>query len=254
MAFPHVSRQPESIIFHDRDVIAYIPDRLKDDITGSFQIYDKASGVLLYEVSSSNLPDADNRVLLTGRTLSNGVLANGLHCCIYKTGVSATDAKVLREIISPRVTYQRDSNVVVMWFWTNFEEDVTEYTDEEGKLYWIDEDNFDESKEVIRALCCTVGYIERRYRVGGLIQNSGGANGFDLVTVFEKPTILMKRPQPEEAGDPMGVPIIDFTAGGAGGGLLYRATENQSGSTIRVRAVAADGSTTGPTITLQVVT
>jgi len=247
--FPHVSRQPESVIYRDRDIVAYIPDVLKEDIATAMEVFDKQSGTSLYKVAGGNNPEAGQRILMSGRTLTNGVLTNGLRCAIYKTGTTATDAKVLREIISPRVTYNRDANIVVMWFWTNFESEVTEYDDTEGTLYWIDEDDFDSSKTVYRALCCTIGRIEKRYITGGAIDGSGAADGSDLLTVFEKPTILQLRPTSTGGG----VPIIDFTAGGDSG-LLYRAVADQSGNTIQVKTVDAVGAVTGDTIVLQVVT
>ena len=251
MAFAHIPRQPETIVYRDRDTIALLPDRLKKDPSAQIQVYSKDpndNGVLLYEVAESDMPKANERILLFGRTLTNMTLTNGIKCVIYYDHTSTdesdpakkTKAKVLREIIGPRATYDQSSNTIMMWFWTNYYPTYTEseYSDDPANLIWIEEWNFDVEALYRRALCCAVGSFLHVYIKGGKVGEEG-EDSFDLVPVFQKPKIIQWRPQPADTTDAEdGVAIIDFTAGGGGGiGSIIQATEDGADGKIKVKSI-----------------
>jgi len=210
----HVARQAESVIYKDKDIIAFVPDRLDADIS-TMTAHDRDGGELVCNMGTA--PSLGERVLMYGRAMPDGSFPSGLRACVYRDG-TGTDCKILREIISHSVTYDRASNVLSLWFWTNFEVEPTDYDDTDGTLYWIDENDFDSSKKAWRALCFARGSIHRYYVSGGVIEDGTtppfADPSYDLMPVFEKPRIMAVRLMPLDDSD--GVPIIDFA--GTGGG------------------------------------
>jgi len=208
----HISRQPETIVYRDVDTFCFTPDRLTEDVS-EMNVYDWDGGNLMGEMNATDAPSTNERVLMCGRSLADGEFANGLRCATYKE--SATALKPLREVISPTLTYDSDTNTLMLWFWTNFEVEPSgtppEYDDTEGTLYWIDESDFDATKKAWRALCCCSGAINRYHVSGGSVQDA--VDGYDYLPIFTKPEIKAVRLSPVE-GFSDGVPIIDFAGTG----------------------------------------
>ena len=239
----HVSRQPESIIYNDRDIIALIPDRLRDNPNGtSIVVKAKETDTTnMYEVIAGDMPIQDERILMYSRTMSNGNMTNGLRCCIYSdpTTDKPTQAKVMREIISPRLTYDRSSNVIMLMFWTNFEEGFNETEYNEDSVYRIDENTFSLDTKVVRGVCCASGNIRKANVVGGgILDITGGSSSddeYDLIPIFNKPKILQLLPIPDTTG---GIAIVDFAGAGGGGSVeIVQATDDGANGLIKVKNI-----------------
>jgi len=228
----HIGRNPEMIVLEDRDVMCFFHDRLKEDIgTGNrMRIERESGGQLLYRDNSSDLKKGD-RCLLYGR-LSSGGLVKALHYVPYVDTIEdgVGQIKPLREVISPRIAYDRSSNVITLWFWTNFikgEWSITDgYTDDPVKRIFIKEEAFDiagtytdmdgdEPVYYVRALCYATGRLEGLYITGGGVET--GNDGYDFVPIFDKPQIINIDMEEDFGGGLSGIsemtgsiPIIDF--------------------------------------------
>ena len=119
--FLHIARAPELIQLNDRDVVAFFADAILKDQEGSVTISDPVSGTTLF--SGSDTLSKDDRGLVYGRTVS-GELVTPLRVAHYKTGggggsSSGNSIAPLKEVYSPRLSYDIDSNDLHLWFWTN---------------------------------------------------------------------------------------------------------------------------------------
>jgi len=224
----HEQRLPNMVVMPDRDVAGFFQDRLKEDIgTGNrMVIYRESGGQLLYRDNSSDLKKGD-RCLLYGR-LSSGGLVKGLHYAPYIDADGII--KPLREVISPSIAYDRESNLITLWFWTNFNPEDWSLTDgyDEDHLITIKEEAYDivgnytgtDGDEPIvrqRVFCYTTGRFESLYITGGTSET--GNDGYDFVPIFDKPQII-NIDLGEDFGDGLSgvsrmtgkVSIIDFMA------------------------------------------
>ena len=224
MAIVDVGRNPETIILSDNDVMALFNDRIEETV-GDLTLSNETD--VLYAATA---PTKGDRCLIFGRVMTNGEKTGNLYVATYDNGDGT--GNVLREVISPRVSYDRKSNVLVVWFWTNFKEGFSGTTYDESQLYLINEDEFDSDIPVVRALCCCYGSLQHVQIDGGIITGVVGASpvsspAWSLVPIFNKPKILQLRPIPDQAG---GYAIIDFA--GTGGGGLVKSKFVNTGSTM----------------------
>lgn len=223
MAGIHVARKPDMFRISNGDHIVLFPDRWLGEESSEMKYYRDLNSDLLYELAEDDAPVVNDRVLLLGRIDPEGNLYNGLRTCCY--AFDSTTLKPLREIISPTVSYDMQTNTVTLWWWTNFKEDPgDDYTDDPDYLYWIDEDTFQATDYVIRALCCAKASVNTYYILGGA-GHSVPIDGNDISLVFSYPTIVDKRvAETAESPSGKGLAIVDFAAGGGEGGTYSRWT------------------------------
>lgn len=226
----HIARQPETILTKDGDLVIFVHDRIISNFSGEITVKPNETGSDMATVDTSNLPVAGNRILLCSRLKSGMVVANGFRACLYYNEVD-NYAQVLRETINPKVTYDMDSNIIHLWFWTNFKKLPPDnlYNDDSEYLLWINEDTFAnrELTTVYRALCYTVGtlqygYINNGFASGDPTSKDIAKDGYDVIPIFKKPKIAQYRKIKK-------IPIVDFGGIGAdpsggGGGVTTSIT------------------------------
>ena len=201
--FFHIARNPELVFVKDRDVVAFWPDMLQLNATAGMAIYrDDGKSSLLYETTSPQNVRYSERALLWAR-MSGDEIVGGLRWVPYITSnnVDNPDILPLREVISPRVIYERTTNTISLWFWTNVNQGYNGTVYDESELKPVLANNF--SPEVPsppnnakRVLCYAIGEFYHAYVDGGVIDTyvSTAENitdeRWDLVPVFTRPRIL----------------------------------------------------------------
>jgi hypothetical protein len=236
----HVGRNPEIVRFSDRDVIAFIPDRIRDTVLGAtMKIYDVSGGTELYALDGA-MPQAPDRVLLYGRISSGGELETGLRMVPYinNDDPEVDQIRILKEVISPRVIYDATSNILSLWFWTNFSSIPPGGAYDETYVEIINEEAFEVEATHHRVLCFAVGTVEHVYIEGALIGGTGGTeNTYDLIPIFTKPQIVQIRDIRQGGTGPYAggtgltgfIPIVDFGVPGEVAGTIN--VKNMSGET-----------------------
>jgi len=198
--FGHISRGAELVILKDRDVVAFIPESASCDSlfgSGGMNIYrDSAGAKLLYTFQDGSVKSSE-RVLMWAR-ISGTKLATAYRWVPYvdDDNPDKSAIKPLREVYSPRVIYDRSSNMLHLWFWTNV---TWDYNDSKYDEAYIGALGFQSyaglgTNTYKRVLCYSVGQFKHCYVNGGLFKGFTGIltpdNGGDLIPVFNKPVII----------------------------------------------------------------
>jgi hypothetical protein len=206
--FFHVSRHAECIAISDRDVMAFIPEMLTSNATVGMELrrYDEAETV---QWASSPLESLEKteRVLMWARADFSG-LVSGYRWVPYIDGDSPDTAaiKPLREVFAPRLTYDKTSNCIHLWFWTNVNKDYDGTVYDEDYIYPIGIQGYSDAKmECKRVLCHAKGSLGHWKVDGGFISGFQGIqydavgtqgnyqftdNQYDIVPLFDRPVII----------------------------------------------------------------
>ena len=219
--FFHVSRHAELVVVKDRDCMAFIPDVALFDATTGMDIY-RDDGKTWTQWSSA----APENVIKSERTLlwarvSGSQIVSGFRWVPYTDSADIDDVNILkplREVFAPRVVYDRTSNMLHLWFWTNVQWDYQGTDYDESKLVPIGMDGGyqlemgypgNPAKNLKRVLCYAVGQLGHWYVEGGFISGFQGLQGtqgiqgyqgyqgvgfqnaiYDLVPIFSRPKII----------------------------------------------------------------
>ena len=201
--FYHVSRHAEIVVTKDRDVFAFFPDTVTRAPTSGMGIY-RDSTRTTPQWTCSVATAVSERLLLWGRVGGTEV-ASAFRWTPY---VDAADTdtqtiKPLREVFAPRVIYDRTSNTLHLWFWTNVQWDYDGSDYDETKIYPIGASNYKgitpssiawDSSVAKRVLCYAVGHFEHSWVEGGHVGGYSGSVGpdtrYELVPVFNRPKIV----------------------------------------------------------------
>jgi len=121
--FYHIARQAEIVVIKDRDVVAFIPEAIGLQGSQGMWIYrtkEDAGGFFMWQSDPSVVVEPSERVLLWTR-MSATEIVSGFRWVPYILDVNPDEMRILpiRECFSPRVTYDRTSNMLHLWFWTN---------------------------------------------------------------------------------------------------------------------------------------
>lgn len=207
--FYHISRHAELVVLKDRDVIAFIPESINADGTqGMITCQDGVQSTVQYEVSPLVGVQAGERLLLWTR-ISGTKQVSGLRWVPYITSDDPDQKTMLplREVYAPRVVYDRTSNMLHLWFWTNVKWDYegTEYNEAQivvpgYRSYESFLDLQNNKMTLKRVLCYAVGQFDHLYVTGGTVGTQGaqgtfvGAQGadaqYDIFPVFTRPVII----------------------------------------------------------------
>lgn len=213
--FYHISRGAELVITKDRDCLAFYPDTIPFDATSGMELDRDSGGTsILYKSASPAVFVKGERMLLYGR-VSGTRLSAGPRWVPYINASSDPDDAdqqailPLREVYSPRVAYDRTSNTLHLWFWTNMNYDYQGDAYDESKLYYLGTQGFQSAVDynpsypaqlAKRVLCYTTGQFHHCYVKGGIVSgykmlaNTGTLgfdnNTYDIIPVFVKPKII----------------------------------------------------------------
>jgi hypothetical protein len=209
----YITRGPELISVGDNDIVSFTRDILAEGANPSMIV----GGASLYASDATDLIEAGDRVMMWGRISSaTGDLSGPLRWLSYFTpdgstvgnsGNSGADSiAVIRDAFSPRVTYDKQSNRLSLWFWTNVKESYLGTTYDPSELYTVETSanslvdavgrgsDFGASKKV---LCYAVGSFYHQTIAGGEITGLAGlpaSTGFDIVPIFNTPQIISYGP------------------------------------------------------------
>lgn len=239
----HLDRVPESVVYRDRDIISIVPMTAEADIDLAFigePVGD--SGNIIYIVQ--DLIYRLQRFLAYFRTSTTGEVSNGLHAAFWVDTDTAAPQKAyfFKEVISPKLTYDRDSNILTMLFWSNFKSKVTEYSDSSEDLITFDEYKYDPNIQAYQTLCVSYGSIQRWIVTGGTVPTTGASSdSSDIIPVFTKPKIIMSYPHTRNACDATlpgtlrCIPVLDFLPEN----IIYKAVadENEAQNTVAVKTI-----------------
>ena len=199
----HIARGAELVVVKDRDVVAFWPDMPPLNPEDGFQIWrDEAKTFIQYGAPSGVQLEATERILVWAR-MSGDEIVGGVRWTPYITSndVDEVDIRPLREVIAPRVVYDRTSNTLSLWFWTNVNESYNGTVYDETKLWPVTnptgfQTGFQTNDRAKRVLCYAVGEFYHAYVEGGFIpgyQSTAenlSADRWELVPVFARPRIL----------------------------------------------------------------
>lgn len=202
--FEHL-KTPELVVLSDRDVVAFIPESVPFDHTEGMELFRKDTDEdPVYESDPKIICLESERLLLWGR-VSQTELVAGFRWTPYQPDDTTNLIKPLREVLSPRVTYDKTSNTISLWFWTNVKLTHTGTTYSEDDLVPL---GFDGEPEdyAKRVLCYAVGSFKHLYVKGGIIGDIVEVEGedqlvgydgqpsttdqYDVVPVFSRPVIV----------------------------------------------------------------
>jgi hypothetical protein len=271
----HVGRNPEVICLKDRDFMVFLSDTVgcfaysttmsgecgedrtptEAEILGLAWRYTDTDWA--YEGTIADYPKRGERAMIWYRLSQTGQLVSNprfLYFIDAETpdgdGSTNLPLKVFREVISPRVSYDPDSNSVSMLFWTNTTEMGTIGAAlDQTKVIRIKEDEFslssDTYKNCFRTLCFAYGNIFHMDAEGGYAawltsygadhrppacdaSSSGGEpclRNPDMIPLFHRPIVVDGWPlwqadlnQDGNIYNDGRVPILDFIRGAGGGG------------------------------------
>ena len=209
--FYHISRHAELVVVKDRDVVSFFPDTILLDGTQGMQVYRNEPvgsippDFLMYSSPFNGAApqmNATERYLLWGR-LAGQDLVSGWRWTPYVTSrdVDEIEIKPLREVIAPRVTFDRTSNMLHLWFWTNVNQGYTGDDYDEAEIVPIGTENFWEHNDTFdppsiptkRVLCYSVGQFGHYWVTGGHLDYPGLSfddSTFDLVPIFTLTRII----------------------------------------------------------------
>jgi hypothetical protein len=201
--FFHITRGAELIVVKDRDVMAFFTDTIPLDASSGMGIYRDATQTFVqYESDPFEDVKSSQRTLLWGR-LAGTELVSGFRWVPYiiDNNVDTVEIKPLREVFDPRVVFDRTSNMLHLWFWTNVNLSYNgEYYDD-TELYPVGCQGFQEiiktSKHDAKAkkvLCYAVGSLYHAFVKGGFVSGFEGIQfsdeSWDLVPVFTRPKLV----------------------------------------------------------------
>jgi len=202
--FFHIARGAELVVVKDRDVVAFWPDMPPFDPGDDIDIWrDGSQSFLQYGTQSGVQLEATERILVWAR-MSGDEIVGGVRWTPYinSNDVDPVESlRPLREVMSPRVVYDRTSNTLSLWFWTNVKESYTGDVYDEDQLAPITapdgyQTGFQSDDRAKRVLCYAVGEFYHAYVEGGFIQGyQSSAEGlqderWELIPVFVRPRIL----------------------------------------------------------------
>lgn len=209
--FYHISRGAEIVVIKDRDVVAFIPETIPLAGTSGMEIYRDSgeSSQVVYKSEPKEEVKSSERLLLWAR-LSGSELATSFRWVPYVTSSNPDEVKILplREVYDPRVTYDRTSNMLHLWFWTNIMWDYSGADYDESQIIPIGYRGYAAiaDKTIKRVLCYAVGQIGHYYVKGGLVQGFVGqqtvTDQYDMVPVFARPTIITNYSPSEQKKGP----------------------------------------------------
>lgn len=218
--FYQTGRSSELVILSERDVLAFIPEIMTKNASSDMIITRGDEDVF----SSTVEVQERERVLLWARV--SGGLVSGYRWVPYTPdGFGESDILPLREVFNPRVVYDKTSNTLHLWFWTNIDIDYEGTVYDESHIYPIgvsgytnhlrkteddDDDNGDTSgseseggddddkgkPQCKRVLCYTKGSLRHWGVSGGFVggyagqPSSASESQFDLVPIFDRPVII----------------------------------------------------------------
>ena len=136
--FAHIARQAEIVVIKDRDVVAFIPEVIGVQGTPGMTIARNSTLVpWIYQTASPVTVMPSERILLWAR-LSATEVVSAYRWVPYVTTDNPDDTDILpfREVYSPRVTYDRTSNMLHLWFWTNIKY-MTTRTQYTMRMLWF---------------------------------------------------------------------------------------------------------------------
>jgi hypothetical protein len=244
--FYHIARNPELIITKDRDVVGFWPDIMQLSANTGMTIYrDEAKTFVQYSTASAEDVLASQRALVWGR-MSGDEIVGGLRWVPYivSNDVDEIDILPLREVIAPRVVYERTSNTLSLWFWTNVKNDYQGVVYDETQLQPVLTPEFGlqvptPPADAKRVLCYAIGSFYTAYIEGGGVsgfQTTASAtefDTFDLVPVFTRPRILNWT---QDSSNSAGA-VVDGWYGGFQGFQGPGSTGGTAGTGVQVRVV-----------------
>jgi hypothetical protein len=201
--FYHISRHAELVFVKDRDVVAFWPDMPPFNPGDSMDIY-RGSGeqFLQYGSQAGVQLEATERILMWAR-MSGDEIVGGVRWVPYiiSNDIDEVDIRPLREVIAPRVVYDRTSNTLSLWFWTNVKDSYTGMVYDEDELYPVTaqdgyQTGFQSNDRAKRVLCYAIGEFYHSYVEGGVVSGYQSTaqnivnNRWDLVPVFARPRII----------------------------------------------------------------
>jgi len=197
--FFHISRGAELVFVKDRDVVAFWPDIMLFDSTSGMVLYrDGAQTFIQYAVEPIQAIPANERTLLWAR-MSGDEIVDGVRWVPYiiDNDVEQIDTLPLREVYAPRVAFDRTSNTLSLWFWTNVNKSYAGTVYDESEIVTADAPYFDKKlANAKRVLCYAVGTFWHGYVTGGSITydlttaENLTDERWSLVPVFSRPRIL----------------------------------------------------------------
>ena len=185
-------------------MVAFWPDMPPFNPDDDMTIYrDSGKGFQQYRTDSGVQLEATERILVWAR-MSGDEIVGGVRWTPYivDNDVDTIEMRPLREVIAPRVVYDRTSNTLSLWFWTDVNESYTGTVYDEDELYPITaldgfQTGFQSNNRAKRVLCYAIGEFYHSYLDGGLVsgyQSTGQGiqtdERWDLVPVFARPRIL----------------------------------------------------------------
>jgi hypothetical protein len=233
--FFHIGRGAEIVTLKDRDVFAFIPEVLSFTATSGLTIT-RGTNTLW----TGSIQCGSSERVLTWARVSGSNLATSFRWVPYITSddPDTTTILPLREIYSPKVSYDRTSNMLSLWFWTNVPYDYNSAEYDEAHIIPTGFDGYDtlmtdEECTVKRVLCFATGQFIHAKVNGGLIGTFTGQTTldetFDIIPVFSKPKIISNFVTSTVSDNP-GM-VTDGWYGGAGGGGDEEDGEPGKGST-----------------------
>jgi len=185
----HVNRPICSINLGNQTTLGLIPQIIGDD-SDVMVISRSEGGPTIY--ASTMAPISNDRVLV-GVSIS-GSKTNGFRWVPYidSDDITSTVIRPFVEVYSPSISYDSGTNLLTMWFWTNFNKDYTGTEYDEAELFVLDVENYNGSVgDAHRALCIATGSVDKFYISGGLCDAVGTEDDptYDWIPVFTKPKI-----------------------------------------------------------------
>jgi hypothetical protein len=220
-SFGHIARQAEIVVIKDRDVVAFISESIGLQGTQGTQgtqgveiLRENPEGTQGFPMWSVSGPQgviqSSERVLLWAR-MSGTEVVSGFRWVPYVTSDDPDQYDILpiRECYSPRVTYDRTSNMLHLWFWTNVNWTYNGTAYVESEIVPIGYKDYDSLVDTAgdkmtckRVLCYAVGQFGHYWINGGLLEGYQGTLGlsgvqqaqYDMIPVFTRPVIITNYP------------------------------------------------------------
>lgn len=204
--FYHIARGAELVVVKDRDVVAFWPDMPPFNPDDDIDIWrDSGKNFKQYGTQSGVQLESTERILVWAR-MAGDEIVGGVRWTPY---INSNDVdpieslRPLREVMSPRVVYDRTSNTLSLWFWTNVKESYNGVVYDEDELMPIttgvqgyQTSGFQSNDRAKRVLCYAVGEFYHAYVEGGFISGYQSTaeglqdNRWELIPVFVRPRIL----------------------------------------------------------------
>jgi hypothetical protein len=137
--FLHSSRHVELVVTGDKDVMAFYAETIPYNATTGMNIYrDSAMAHTVYQTNAPTTKVQYERLLLWSR-LDSSALVSPFRWVPYVDSDNADYLYInpLKEVFAPRVIFDRTSNQLHLWFWTNMNFDYNGVVYDENELYYI---------------------------------------------------------------------------------------------------------------------